>query len=78
MISHVPRGSILHLEIFKIFINDLDSGIKCTPSKLTDDTKQSGVVDTTEGRDVIKRDLAKLEKWSHVNLMRFTRPSATY
>jgi len=51
----------------------IDSGIECTLSKFADDTKQCGVVNVPEGQNAVQRDLGELKKWTHVNLMRFSK-----
>jgi len=47
--------------------------IESTLFKFADDTKLSAEVDTLEERDVIQRDLNRLERWACVNLLKFNK-----
>ena len=71
MTSGIPQRSILAL--FNILVGNMNSGIKCTLSKFTDDTKLGGGVDMLEARDAIQRDLDSPKRWAHVNRMKFNK-----
>ncbi|TRZ07525.1 hypothetical protein HGM15179_019579 [Zosterops borbonicus] len=51
----------------------MDSGIKYTLNKFTNDTKMCGAINTLEGRDAIQKDLDKLERRVCANLMKFNK-----
>lgn len=71
--SNVPQGSLLAPALSSIFLSNTGSGIECTLSKFTDDTELCGAVDALEGRDVIQRDLGKLERWDCANIVEFNK-----
>jgi len=68
-VSYKWCPSLLGPVLFNIFINDINSGIECTPSKFVNDIKLWGAVGTTEGQGAIQRDL--LDHWPQEILMRF-------
>jgi len=71
--SGVPQGSVWGLVLFNTFVSNVDNGIECTNCQFPDNSKLCGVVDTPEGRDAIQRDLDRLERWAHENLMKFNK-----
>ena len=71
--SGVPQGLVLGLVLFSIFVGDMNSGTEYTLSKFANNIKLCGVVDTLEGRDVIQKDLDRLERWACVNRMKFNK-----
>ena len=73
VMSGVPQGLVLEPGLLNVFVGNMDSGIKCTLSKFADDNKLSVVIDTPEGRNAIKGDLDRFERWAHANLMMFSK-----
>ena len=71
--SSVPQGSVWGLALFNIIVGDMDSRIKCILSKLVDDSMLCDAVDKLDGSDAMERDLDKLERCAHANLINFSK-----
>lgn len=70
VVSH--RRPVAGAVLFNIFISNPDSGIENTHSRFTDNTKLSNAIDAIQGKDA-QRNLDRLLKWAHKNLMRFNK-----
>ena len=69
--SGVPQGSVLGPILFTIYINDIDTDLKCNVSKFADDTKLGYSCETTEDCNIIQEDLHKICQWSEKWQMSF-------
>jgi len=71
--SGIPQRLVLRPVLFNIFASDMESEIECMLSKSAGDIKLCGAVDMPKGRDDIQRDLDKLERLAHANLVKFSK-----
>lgn len=72
MASGIPQGWCQDL-LFNTFVSDIDSGIECTLSKFTSNSKVHGMVDVLEGRSAVQRDLDRLKRCACVSSMWFNK-----
>lgn len=74
----VPQDLVLVPVVSNIFIIDLDGGIGCTSRKFADDTRLGGCVDLLENREVLQRDLGRLDRWAEANCMRVEKTKCLF
>ncbi|RMC12922.1 hypothetical protein DUI87_10449 [Hirundo rustica rustica] len=58
----IPQGLVLKPALFKVFVNNMDSGIQCSLGKFANGMELCGVVIRLEGRDGIGRNLDRFER----------------
>ncbi|XP_059499605.1 uncharacterized protein LOC132207732 [Stegostoma tigrinum] len=69
--SGVPQGSVLRLQLFTLYINDLNERPGGILVKFADDTKLGGQAGSTEEVGRLQKDLESLGEWSRKWLMKF-------
>ena len=67
------KGQHIGPVLFNIFINNINSRIKCTLSKFADHTKLCGKVGTPAGQDATQREPDKLKQQAQENLIKFSK-----
>ena len=64
VLSGVPKGSVLGLIIFLVYINDLEEGVTGNILKFADDTKQFRKTKEIGDKQNLQDDIDKLVRWS--------------
>ena len=64
VLSGVPRGSVLGLILFLVYINDLEKGITGKILKFADDTKLFTKTKEIGEKQKLQDDIDKLVRWS--------------
>jgi len=67
------RDLVLGPLFFIILISCIGSGNECTVNSLAGDTKLCGAVGTSEGQDVMQRDIDRLKQWAQESIMSFNK-----
>ena len=71
--SSLPEGTMSGPVVFFFLSFSVTLSVECTLRNSGVNTKLSGAVDKTEGRDTIQRGLDRLTKQAHENLMTFKK-----
>ena len=69
--SGVPRGSVLGLLLFLIFVNDLPDWVKSSIKMFADDTKLWATIRNTSNSSMLHEHLNRLKSWSDKWLLWF-------